>query len=161
MRFLATLVLLSGIGLLGGCAYPGSLVVGQSTATDARARMGTPTDTRVDRNGDQIWDYATGPEGFETYRVRIGADGKVKEVTQLLNEDQLAKIVPGTMTTSDVRELLGRPAEEMTYGAGLTWSWRFKRTGVQPGFIVVSFNPDGTVRDRIVIIDPSGDSRDN
>jgi hypothetical protein len=146
---------MSGIGLLGGCAYPGSLVVGQSTAADARARMGAPTDTSKDRNGDELWDYATGPEGFETHRVRIGADGKVKEVTQVVTEDQLAKVIPGTMTRSDVRELLGRPAEEMTYGTGLTWSWRFKRIGLQPGFLVVSFNPDGTVKDKIVLIDPS------
>jgi len=32
MRLSATLVLLSCIGLLGGCANPRSLVVGQSTA---------------------------------------------------------------------------------------------------------------------------------
>jgi len=29
---------------------------------------------------------------------------------------------------------------------------------VQPGYMVVSFNPDGTVKDKIVIIDPSGDA---
>jgi len=158
MRFSATLVFLSCVGLLAGCANPRFLVVGQSTITDVRARMGTPTDTRVDRNGDQLWDYATGPEGFETHRVRIGADGKVKEVTQPLTEDQFARVVPGTMAKSDVRELLGPPSDETTYGAGLTWSWRFKRIGVQPGYMVVSFNPDGTVKDKIVIIDPSGDS---
>jgi len=86
MRHFATLVLLSCIGLLGGCANPNSLIVGQSTRADVQARVGTPTETRVDSNGDQLWDYATGPEGIETHRVRIGADGKVKVVTQLLTE---------------------------------------------------------------------------
>lgn len=161
MKLSTILVCLSCIGLLGGCANPRSLVVGQSTEADARARVGKPTDTRVDRNGDQLWEYASGPEGLETYLVRIGADGKVKEVTQLLTEDQLAKVVPGKMTKADVRDLLGRPSDEATYSVGLTWSWRFKRDGVQPGYLVVSFNPDGTVKDKIVIIDPSGDSRDN
>ena len=161
MRLSATLVLLSCIGLLAGCANPRSLVVGQSMEADARARLGSPTETRVDRNGDRLWEYATGPEGVETYVVRFGADGKVKEVTQLLTDDQLAKVVPGKTTRSEVKELLGRPADEAIYPVGMTWWWRYLRNGISPGYLVVSFNPDGTVRDRIAIIDPSGDSRDN
>lgn len=158
MKLSAILVCLSCIGVLGGCANPRLLVAGQSTEADVRARLGNPTDTRVDRNGDRLWEYATGPEGVETYRVRIGADGKVKEVTQLLDEHQLQKVVPGKTTQADMRDLLGRPSDETTYGAGLTWSWRFKRMGVQPGYLVVTFNPDATVMSKIVIIDPSGDS---
>jgi len=156
MRFFATLVLLSCIGLLGGCANPNSLMVGQSTLADVQARLGTPTETRVDRNGDQLWDYATGPEGIETHRVRIGADGKVKEVTQLLTEDRFDKVVRGTMNKADVKEQLGPPSDETIYGAGQTWSWRFKQFGIMPGFMVVSFNTDGTVRDKIIMIDPTG-----
>ena len=158
MRALATPVLLSCIALFGGCASPHSLVPGQSTAADVRARMGSPTDTRMGRDGDQFLEYATGPEGFETRIVRIGADGKVKEVSQILTEEQLEKIVPGKSTKAEVRQLLGRPADETTYRTGLTWSWRFRRVGVQPGYMVVSFNPDDTVKDKIVIIDPSGDT---
>jgi hypothetical protein len=158
MRFSAILVFLSCIGLLGGCANPNLLVVGQSSVADVRARMGTPTDTHVDRNGDQLLEYATGPEGHETYRVRVGADGKVKDVTRLLTEEQLAKVVLGTMKRDEVRDLLGRPSFEDAYMAGPTWSWRYKRGGVSPGYMVVTFNPDGTAQTKIVIIDPSGDS---
>ena len=161
MRLSATLVLLSCLVLFGGCATPHSLVPGQSTAADARARMGPPTDTRMDPSGDQLLEYATGPEGFETYIVRIGADGKVKEVTQLLVEDQFARVVPGKMTKAEVRDLLGRPSDETTYRTGLTWSWRIHRGGVAPGYMVVTFNPDGTVQDKIIIIDPSGDDPEN
>jgi hypothetical protein len=160
MRLIASLLLLSSIALLGGCASPYSLVPGESTAADARARAGTPTDIQTDRNGDQLWQYVTGPMGFETYQVRIGTDGKVKEVTQILTEERFATIVPGKTTTADVRTLLGRPMEEKVYRPGLTWSWRFHRIGVQPGYLVVTFNPDGTVRDKIAIIDPTGDDRD-
>lgn len=123
---------------------------------DVRARVGTPTDIRFDRNGDELWEYARGPEGTETYLVRVGSDGKVKEVTQILTDDQLMKIVPGTMTKADVRHLLGRPSDQTFTGAGTVWSWRFKRVGVQPGYLTVTFNPDNTVKERIAIIDPSG-----
>ena len=160
MKLMTILIYLSCIGVLAGCANPRSLVTSQSTEAAVRARVGKPTDTRVDRNGDQLWEYASGPEGIETYLVRIGADGKVKEVTQLLVEDQFAKVVPGKMTKAEVRDLLGRPSDETIYRTGLTWSWRFRRDGVQPGYLVVTFNPDDTVKDKIAIIDSSGDSRD-
>jgi hypothetical protein len=80
----------------------------------------------------------------------------VKEVTQLLTDEQLMKIVPGTMTKADVKHLLGQPSDQTFTGAGTVWSWRFKRGGVQPGYLTVRFNPDNTVMERIAIIDATG-----
>ena len=159
MKFPPTLVLLLSIAALAGCIGPQALVPGQSTVVDMRARVGTPTDIRFDRNGDELWEYATGPMGYETYLVRIGTDGKVKEVTQILTEDQMLKLVPGTMTKADARNLLGRPSDQTFTASGTVWSWRFMKFGVQPGFLTVRFNPDNTVMDRIVILDPSGGTR--
>ena len=161
MKLAAALILLSSAALLGGCSTAGSLVPGQSAEADARARLGTPTDTRTDPNGDKVWEYATGPEGFYTYMVRIGADGRVKEFTQVLTEEELAKIVPGKTTRAEVRRMLGRPSDEKTYRVGLTWSYRYKKGDTQPGYLVVTFNPDDTVRDTIAIIDMPGDKEPN
>jgi len=155
MRLWTTLTALLVIAVLAGCASPRSFAPG-SSIVDVRAKVGTPTDIRFDRNGDELWEYAQGPEGTETYLVRVGADGKVKEVAQILTDDQLMKIVPGTMTKADVRNLLGRPSDQTFTGAGTVWSWRFKRDGVQPGYLTVRFNPDNTVMERIAIIDPTG-----
>jgi hypothetical protein len=159
MKLATILTIFSCAALLGGCAGPHSLVAGQSTEADVRARMGTPTDTRTEPNGDKLWEYATGPEGVHTHLVRIGADGRVREISQLLTEDRFATIVPGKTTRAEVRNLLGRPMDDTTFRAGPTWSWRFLRMGVSPSYMVVSFNADGTVRERIVIPDPSGDSK--
>ena len=159
MKFPSTLVLLLSIAALAGCVGPRAMVPGQSTIVEMRARVGTPTDIRFDRNGDELWEYATGPMGYETYLVRIGTDGKVKEVTQILTEDQMMKVVPGTMTKADARNLLGRPSDQTFTASGTVWSWRFMKFGVQPGFLTVRFNPDNTVMDRIVILDPSGGMR--
>jgi hypothetical protein len=159
MKFPSTLVLLLSIAALAGCVGPRAMVPGQSTIVEMRARVGTPTDIRFDRNGDELWEYATGPMGYETYLVRIGTDGKVKEVTQILTEDQMLKLVPGTMTKADARNLLGRPSDQTFTASGTVWSWRFMKFGVQPGYLTVRFNPDNTVMDRIVILDPSGGSR--
>ncbi|MDH3438756.1 MAG: hypothetical protein OEN48_17475, partial [Betaproteobacteria bacterium] len=93
-----TLFFLLLASVLAGCAAPGSFVPQQSTITDVRARMGSPTDIRFDRDGDELWEYATGPRGTETYLFRFGKNGRVKAVTQLLTEEQFGKIVP-TQTT--------------------------------------------------------------
>lgn len=153
MKLSTTLLWLSCIALLGGCATGHSLVPGQSTEADVRAQMGAPGDTYVDANGDRVWEYARGAEGFHTYMVRMGPDGKVKEVAQVLTEERLARIVPGKTTRLEVRRLLGRPSFEDTYGVGLTWSWRYKKGDVHSGHLVVTFNRDDTVSTRIAIID--------
>ena len=159
MKLATTVTLLSFAALLGGCGAH-SLVPGQSTEADVRTSLGAPNDTRAEANGDKLWEYATGPEGFTTRRVRIGADGRVKEVSQLLTEEQFAQIVPGQTTRTQVRSLLGRPADETVYRSGPTWSWRFLGATAHPGFMVVSFNPNDTVRDKIIILDQYGDSHD-
>lgn len=159
MKLPPTLVVLLSFAALAGCIGPQALVPGQSTVVEMRARNGTPTDIRFDRNGDELWEYARGPQGYETYLVRVGSDGKVKEVSQILTDDQLMKIVPGTMNKADVRNLLGRPSDQTYTGAGTEWSWRYRKGGVAPGYLLVKFNPDNTVRERISIVDPSGGSR--
>jgi SmpA/OmlA family protein len=156
MKNAAALIALLLAALLAGCAGPRSLVPGQSTEADVRAAMGASRETRTDANGDLIWEYPTGPEGMTNYRVRMGADRKVKDVTQLVTEEQLEKIVVGKSTRTDVREILGKPALETVYHVGPTWYWRHLKGGTQPGYLVVTFNPDGTVGSKISIIDMPG-----
>ena len=146
---------------VAGCVGPRNLVSPQATGAETLARMGTPTDIRFDANGDELWEYATGPAGLETYLVRIGRDGRVRDVTQLLTQERLMTIEPGKHTKRDVRHLLGRPKEISFLRSGEVWSWRFRLGGVQMGHLAVGFNPDGTVRDRMVLLDSDGErSRD-
>lgn len=156
------LFLLLLAGVLAGCAAPGSFVPQQSTITDVRAGMGSPTDIRFDRNGDELWEYATGPKGTETYLFRFGKDGRVKAVTQLLTEEQFGKIVPNQTTKAGARDLLGRPSDESFLRNGTSWSWRV-RVGPRDGQFVVRFGLSDVVLDKIVLFDTSrgGGSRDN
>lgn len=158
MRRLTILTCL--ILLLAACGSPGDIRPRQTTSLQARAALGQPTDIRFDRNGDELWEYARGPAGFETWLLRIGPDGKVREITQLVTEERLMSVQPG-MRKQEVRHLLGRPSDVTFTGAAEAWSWRFGR-GQDPGYLVVHFKPDNTVRDRGVIMDQgSGDrSRD-
>jgi hypothetical protein len=156
MKYLTLSLSILAAAALAGCASPRSFDPG-SSMVDLLARAGPPTDIRFDRNGEELWEYTTGPQGGLTYLVRSGSDNKVKDVTQLLGDDQLLKIVPGKMTKADVRNILGMPSVvTYTAAAGTVWSWRFKRDGIQPGWLTVRFNPDNTVFERIAIIDPPG-----
>jgi hypothetical protein len=142
--------------LLSGCAMPGSIAP-QSTNVEVRASLGNPTDVRFDRNGEELWEYALGPGGYETHLVRIGRDGRVKEVTQLLTQERLMSLTPGTSTKPQVRDVLGRPSEVSYPGTGEAWSWRFNLGGAQLGYLVAGFGPDGILRERMVVMDgPSG-----
>ncbi len=153
MKPAAALMMLSCAALLGGCAGAGFLVAGQSTEADVRARLGAPKDTRTEPNGDLVWEYPTGPEGFFTYAVRMGPDKRVKEVTQLVSEEQLDKIVVGKSNQAEVRQLLGRPAEETVYHVGPTWYWRFLRNGTSTGYLVVTFDSAGIATSKIATQD--------
>ena len=152
MRLL-TIVALLLAGFLTACGSTGSLVPGRSNQSDVRARLGAPTEIRKDRSGDELWEYAGGAEGHETHLVRLGPDGKVKEVTQILTQERLLAVVPGKTTKQEVRDLLGRPAEQRMTGVGETWSWRYVVDGGLRGHLFVSFNPDSTVRERGTVID--------
>ena len=149
----ALIALLLLATLLAGCAGVHSLVPGQSTETDVRSRLGAPKDTRTEPNGDVVWEYPTGPEGFFTYAVRMGTDKRVKEVTQLVSEDQLDKIVIGKSDRAEVRRLLGRPAKEERLYIGESWYWRHLKGGTQPGYLVVTFDPQGIATTKISILD--------
>lgn len=153
------MLLMLFMGLLGGCAGPGSIVPQQSTLSDVRAAMGSPTDIRRAPNGDELWEYARGPAGTETYLIRAGTDGRVKAVTQLLTQARFAKIVPNQTTRAEVRELLGRPSEELSLRGGTTWTWRV-HVGPQDGHFVVRFRPNGIVRDTALQVEMSRDSGD-
>ena len=158
-------VTLLGMGLLMaaalvGCASPRALVPDQSTAADVRNRIGRPTDIRFAANGDELWEYATGPSGTETYLVRIAKDGKVLKVTQLLTEERFRRIVEGKTTKAEVRDLLGQPADESYLPSGLVWEWR-AHLGPQDGILAVRFDKNDIVSEKMVLMDMLIDGGDS
>jgi hypothetical protein len=152
MKLPKTLFPLILAGLLAGCVGPRSIVPAQSTLPEVRASLGSPTDIRFDQTGEELWEYARGPLGTETYLIRAGKDGRVQSVTQLLTEAQFAKIVPGKMSKVDARHLLGRPSDQAFLHNGTSWTWRVDLKP-QTGHFVVRFDPNDVVLDKIILID--------
>jgi hypothetical protein len=130
---------------LSGCVAYGGFVPGVSTMNDVRSRSGRPTEVRFSPGGDEIWEYATGPQGYETYVVVFDDNGVVRSDVQVLTEDNIKRLVAGKTTRAEVRELLGRPGDAYVFGDSEAWEWRFKPVGFAAETLVVSFGKDGIV----------------
>lgn len=134
--------------LLAGCdpQRVAQLEEGVSTEVDVRKQFGDPVTVTVLADGSRVLDYPRQPEGWSNYVIRIGPDGKMNSLRQLLNDDNFARVQPG-MGAQQVRDLLGRPAEQKRYDLRNeeVWSWRYKPVNESMLFSV-TFGPDGKVR---------------
>ena len=127
--------------------------------SDVRTARGKPTDVRFAPSGEEIWEYATGPQGERTYVVQFDRNGRVGTTTQVLTEQNVDRIVPGKTSRGDVRSLLGRPGDINAAGDGEVWEWRFKPEGFAAETLYVFFGRDGIVADVTRVKDMVGGGR--
>lgn len=142
--------------LLSGCAsYSGSsLVAGKSTAAEVEALMGKPAERIEKPGGGSVFYYPRGPMGRETYAVVLGADGKVQAVEQRLTDANIARLVRGTTTVREVRELFGPPATTTRLPRLQRDVWEYPMDNIaMPYLLLVQFSPDGIVREVFKIKD--------
>ena len=116
---------------------------GVATEEQVRKQFGEPVTITIDADGSRTFEYPRQPEGWTNYRIKVGADGKMVSLRQLLNEDNFAKVKPG-MTQLQVKEMLGRPAKTWHFDLKNedVLDWRFKR-GQESKFFSVTFAADG------------------
>ena len=100
---------------------------GVSTAAEVKRAMGEPSFEWKEPDGSLTWEFPRGPLGVVTYMVTIRADGVLKEIRQVLTQETFAQIRPG-LAKDEVRRLIGRPGETMTFPAKKeeVWSWRYE-----------------------------------
>ena len=112
---------------LAACDRVDKLEEGVSTEVEVRKQFGDPVTVTVLPDGTRELDYPRQPEGWTNYVIKIGPDGKMSSLRQLLNDDNFARVQPG-MSPQQVRDLLGRPAEQKRYDLKNeeVWSWRYK-----------------------------------
>jgi hypothetical protein len=118
---------------LGGCdAGIERLRPGVSTAQEVRNVLGEPTFEWREGDGSVVWEFAGPRAGYVTYMVTIGADRVMRALRQVLTEEYFAKVQPG-MDKAQVRRLLGRPMEIMTFPARSEEVWTWQHGPVMPG----------------------------
>jgi hypothetical protein len=155
-------LLILAIAVVAGCASTGAdLVPGKSTTADVEREMGRPADRLTVAGGDSLWYY---PRGMAraTYAVRVGADGVVRDVSQLLTMANLAKLEPGKSTAGDVKAILGPPFRitPMPRIQREVWEYYMFRD-TRAKITYVQIDPSGRVREVLEIDDPFYESRGN
>jgi len=149
--------------LVTGCAsFDGrGLVPGKSTASEVRALMGTPSDSRALPDGNTALYFSRLPEGRAMFVAMIGSDGVLLTLEQRLTRENIGKLVPGASTAKDVRELFGPPGLTgyLTLMPREWWEYRY-RDYQDRRVLWVQFSQDGVVREvldmRDVDAEPSG-----
>lgn len=134
---------------LAACAsYDGSGLQTGASGDDIRSVMGEPGRVWPEADGGATWEYARGPQGLHTYMARLGSDGRLREIRQVLTSANFAGVRPGTMTREEVRRLLGAPAREIYFERRNEWVWdyRYMDEGTRYDYAFsVHFGPQGVV----------------
>jgi SmpA/OmlA family protein len=99
----------------------------------------------------------------ETFMVTVGPDHAAREVRQVLSDDYVFRIHPG-MSREEVRRLLGRPGETMSFERRdeEVWSWRYQDAAARYMILHVVFDRSaGTVRTSFRIDETTSDGRND
>jgi len=147
------------VAMLSACASYGgrNLQAGEAGLEDVLREMGQPAMRWKDADGSLQLAYPKGPSGFETYLARIGPDGKLQSIRNVLEAGSFARILPG-MTKEQVLRILGPSEPSMTFyfkaRDELVWDWRFQNVGMVAAHFLVLFDASaGTVRSSMIEIE--------
>jgi outer membrane protein assembly factor BamE (lipoprotein component of BamABCDE complex) len=148
MRLLLIVALLT---LLAACDEQrlSKLEPGVATETEVRQQFGEPVTVETLGDGSRVFEYPRQPEGTTNYFIRLGPDGKLAEVRQVLTEANFARVTAG-MAQHEVRALLGRPARMQKHELKQqqVWDWRYSVGQPAAGekrVFSVTFGADGRV----------------
>ena len=145
-----TVVLLTLV--LAACAsYSGAgLRPGEARLDDVVRLMGQPAMRWQDPDGSTQLAYPRGPAGIHTFMVKLGPDGRLQSIVNVLDQAGLVLIRPG-MTQEQVLHVLGPPDYGRTayfkVRDELIWDWRACTYNLNIQRLYVLFDATaGTVR---------------
>ncbi|MBI4754710.1 MAG: outer membrane protein assembly factor BamE [Betaproteobacteria bacterium] len=145
---------LAGLLVLGACAGVDGrgLRPGVATAEAVRAQMGEPYAVMREADGGQTWQYPRGPLGRQTFMVRLGADGRLVGIEQVLDDTGFGRIAAG-QSRDDVLRLLGPPCCVIPFErrGETAWDYRFTDVWLRPAIFSVIFDDAGRVRSTLVV----------
>jgi outer membrane protein assembly factor BamE (lipoprotein component of BamABCDE complex) len=148
---------------LGACAGVTRVPVGSAEA-QVRAALGEPALVLPDPAGGRHLAYPRGPLGTETFMARLGPDGRLVALEQVLNEDHIARIRQGVTTEEDLLRLIGPPWRRVEFAnlRQVAWDYRFLDAWGYLADLSVMVDERRVVAGTVVVrIDPrSGGGRD-
>jgi len=148
------ITLLTSMLLFACASYNGrGLKPGEARLEDVQSVMGPPALRWQEADGSVQLAYPRGPFGYHTFMVKLGPDGRLQSITNVLDDAGFAQIRPG-MTKEQVLHVLGPPDYYNTVyfkaRDELVWDWRIcSNYGVAARFQVLFDATAGTVRSTI------------
>ncbi len=151
--------LLSGLAACAG--YPGGdMRAGTTTEAAVRASMGPPRMEFAEAGGGRALVYPHGPIGESTYIAHIGADGVLRSVEQVLDDDHFRALDVG-MTRDDIVRRIGPPGEAQQFPTGKsTWLYRYVDTWGYSSEFSIDFDREGRAVNMVSVrLSVGGDRR--
>jgi outer membrane protein assembly factor BamE (lipoprotein component of BamABCDE complex) len=149
------------LAALAGCAAdPQRNISAGMSESEVSSQLGKPVAIGRLPSGEEYWDYSRQPFGYTISRVTFTADGRVREVRNLLTEDNFKNLRVG-MTPDEVAAVVGpsAPSERRVYAGGTkSWVYRYYDLGVTK-LLNVIFGADNRVLTHYTEWDPSVYSR--
>jgi hypothetical protein len=134
--------------MLSACAGFGKPALAPgATEADVVARFGRPT--HVYQDGDiRFLEYMHGPMGQTTDMARIGPDGRLQSLEQVLTMEKFAAIVPNQTRKEQVLRTVGAPSETKFYRhVGMDgWNYPFKESNTWDSMMTIYVDNTGLVR---------------
>ena len=137
---------------LAGCGdrphLQAQLKAGVSTARDVRDAMGPPSMEWKQSDGSTIWEFTRMPAGKKNFMATIGPDEVLRELVQVVTEENFGRVKPG-MGKDELRRLLGKPTEtaRLPLKPVEVWSWAYDDVFQREMFLDVNLDADGKVID--------------
>ena len=125
--------------------------------------MGAPAERIPAAGGDTVWFYPRNPFGLHTYAARIGSDGVLRGIDQRLTVENMHKLLLGSTTAKEVRELLGPPwrVSRLERQQRDVWEYYMYNAVQVEHNLYVQFSGDGVVREVLLLRDLKNDFGDS
>ena len=149
MSKLASVVL--ALAAAACASYGGSsLNPGTSTESQVRSTMGAPAVEFGNADGTRDLFYPRGPVGTDTFRVKVGPDGVLRDIRNVLTDDTFSAVTPG-LTEQDILRMIGPPGKTMPFSATAThaWDYRYVDTWGYYAIFSVTFDARGIVLSKV------------
>ncbi len=142
---IASVLVISLLALLTACAGygPTNNLIGSGRDTIIQV-LGKPT-TELQRDDGQLLIYSKGPFGKETFFVYLNQDGVMQRWTQVLNEKNFDRIVPG-MTRDQVIETIGESKDRFGLARNRGYVWNYRYLNPFCFWFQIEFTAENTVR---------------
>lgn len=136
----------AGLLALAGCAGMPERLAQGTPRNDIEARLGQPTAVLALTDGTRL-QYSRQPAGQQVYNLTLDAQGRLRQVDQVMDLTWFHRIGIGTWTRREVQQEFGPPAlvERVALFDGDIWTYRFLENGASRQ-AHVHLDPAGVVR---------------